>query len=47
MYEQGIPEAEISAFLNHSNIETTRLYDRRKKVMKEETVELVYGFNPA
>lgn len=47
MYEQGIPEAEISAFLNHSNIETTRLYDRRKKVMKNETVESVYGFNPA
>lgn len=47
MYAQGIPEEEISAFLNHSSVETTRMYDRRRKTMRHETAEAVYGFNPA
>lgn len=46
LYAQGIPEEGISAFLNHSSVETTRMYDRRKKTMRHETAEAVYGFNP-
>lgn len=48
MYEQGIPEEQISAFLNHANVETTRMYDRRvKKGISFETAEAVFGFTPA
>lgn len=47
MYEQNIPETEISAYLNHSDIETTRGYDRRaKKNISESTAEVIFGFTP-
>lgn len=47
MYEQNVPEFEISAYLNHSDIETTRGYDRRiKRNISEVTAEVIFGFTP-
>ena len=47
MYEKGVDESEISTYLNHSDVETTRIYDRRnKKSISRQTTEIIFGFKP-
>ena len=47
MYEQNVPESEISTYLNHADVETTRIYNRRiKNNISRQTTEIIFGFTP-